>query len=78
MCANQAKKSSLVSGNQPGKNVSSLTHPHSRTCFRIYISNFKKTKARQKAKETKEEKRISVEKITGYSDIVCEFALCTF
>ena len=37
---------------------------------------FKKT--RQKAKEAKEEKRISVENLTGFDDIVCEFALCTF
>ena len=26
----------------------------------------------------KEKKRISVEKLRGYDDIVCEFALCTF
>ena len=46
-------------------------------CIRIFIFNFKKKK-RQKAKETKEEKRIFVEKLTGYYDIVCEFSLCTF
>ena len=33
---------------------------------------------RQKAKETAEEKRISVENLTGYDNILCEFALCTF
>ena len=42
----------------------------------------KKIKRRQKAKETKEEKqklkRISVENLMGYDDIVCEFAQCTF
>ena len=37
--------------------------------IRIHIFNFKKTK---------EEKRISAENLTGYDDIVCEFALCTF
>ena len=34
----------------------------------------KKTR-RQKAKETEKEKRISVENLTGYSDIACEFAV---
>ena len=29
-------------------------------------------------KETKEEKRISGENLTGYIDIVCKFVLCTF
>ena len=33
---------------------------------------------RQKAKKTKEEKKISLENLTGYNDIVCEFAMCTF
>ena len=47
-------------------------------CIGIYNFNFKKKLRRQKAKETKEEKRISVEDLTGYDDIVCEFALCTF
>ena len=52
-------------------------------CIRIYIFNRKKknTKAktrRQKAKETKEEKRISVGNLEGYNYIVCKFALCTF
>ena len=32
----------------------------------------------QKAKETTEEKRLSVENLTGYDDIVCEFILCNF
>ena len=49
-------------------------------CIRIYIFLIKKNNKtrRQKAKETKEEKIISVENLTGYDDIVCEFALCTF
>ena len=39
----------------------------------------KKTNTRkQKAKEAKEEKRISIENLTGCYDIACEFALCTF
>ena len=33
---------------------------------------------RQKANETKDKKRISVENLTGHADIVCEFVLCTF
>ena len=32
----------------------------------------------QKAKETKEGKRIYVENPKGYDDIVCDFALCIF
>ena len=48
-------------------------------CIKVYIFNFKKTKpnlsGREKTKEPKEEKRISVENVTGYDDIVCEFAL---
>ena len=52
-------------------------------CIRIYIFNFKtktkkENKKTKKAKETKKEKRISDENLTGYDDVVCEFALCTF
>ena len=39
--------------------------------------NKKKTRSQKKANETKEEKRISVENLTGFDDIVCKFALCT-
>ena len=60
--------------------------------MRIYISNFEngnKTR-RQKRKQNKtkiiiiinkrttEEKILSVENLTGYDDIVCDFALGTF
>ena len=58
-----------------------LTNPNNQMCIRIYIFNFEKTKTkitRQKAKETKEEKSISVGYITGYNDILCKLALCTF
>ena len=50
-------------------------------CIRIYIFNLnkkQKKKTRQKGKETKEEKTISVENLTEYDDTVCKFALCTF
>ena len=54
-------------------------------CVRIYILNFKNIKTKkttkkriQKANETAEEERISVENLTGYDDIVCEFVLCNF
>ena len=50
-------------------------------CIRIYIFNLKiknKNNRRQKAIETKDGKTISVENLTGYHDIACEFALCTF
>ena len=64
------------------KNFLSFTRPHSRMCIRIYIFNLKTkqktTTRRQKPKETKKGKRISVENLTGYDDIVCEFVLCTF
>ena len=59
----------------------SLSRPHCRMCIRIYIFNLKKqpkVTGIQKAKETKEEKRISVENLTGYDYIVCRFAWCTF
>ena len=75
------EKSSPVSGNRPGENFLSLTCPHCQMCIRIYIFLLKKNKKKQedkKSKKTKEEKRISVENLTGYEDIVCEFALCTF
>ena len=58
----------------------SLTHPHSQ-CVTEYIFLIKKKTQKNKkikAEETKEEKRISVENLTEYDDIVCEFALCTF
>ena len=42
-------------------------------CFRIYIFNFKIEK-----KKKRTEKGIPVENLTGYDDIVCEFAMCTF
>ena len=45
-------------------------------CIKRYIFSFKNR--RQKVKETKEKKAASVENITGYDDIACEFALCTF
>ena len=38
----------------------------------------KQTRRQKKANKTKEEKRISVENLMGYDDIICEFALCTF
>ena len=54
-------------------------------CVRIYILNFKNIKTKkttkkriQKANETAEEERISVENLTGYDDIVCKFVLCNF
>ena len=56
------------------------TRPHSRMCINMFLISKKKTKKQEdkKAKETKEEKRISLENLTGYDHIVCEFALCTF
>ena len=48
-------------------------------CIRIYVFNLKKKQTkRYKAKEPKEGKRICVENLTGYDNIVWEFPLCTF
>ena len=44
----------------------------------IFLIWKKKESMRQKTNETKEQKRTSVENLTGYYDIVCEFALFTF
>ena len=56
-----------------------------RNIYTFNFFNFKKKLRRQKKKhththtqETKEEKRISAENLTGYNDIVCEFALSNF
>ena len=46
----------------------SVTRPHNRMCIRIYIFNFKESTKKhedKKVKETKEQKRISVENLTG-------------
>ena len=46
----------------------------------MFLCNFdlkRKTRKQTKAKETKEEKRMSVENLTGYDDIDCKFALGT-
>ena len=45
--------------------------------FRIYTFNFKIEKKKKKKKKRKE-KGISAENLTGYDDIVCEFAMCAF
>ena len=37
-----------------------------------------KTRRQKKVIETKEEKRMSVENLTVYDDVVCELALYTF
>ena len=47
-------------------------------CIRICIFNVKRKKQDKKAEETKEEKRRSVQNLTGFDYIFCEFALCTF
>ena len=47
--------------------------------FLIKKNKIKNKKTRQKqAKETHEEKRIIVENLTRYDDIVCELTLCSF
>ena len=83
------KKSSFASGNWLVEFFLSLPRPNSRMCIRIYIFDFK-TKQKNnsnhnnyktKSKETEEEKIMSMENVTdltGYDDIVCEYALCTF
>ena len=54
-----------------------------RNIYTFNFFNFKKKLRRQKkththTQETKEEKRISAENLTGYNDIVFEFALSNF
>ena len=49
--------------------------------YTVSISEKKRDKIkteRQNAKKTKGEKRTSVENLTEFYDIACEFALCTF
>ena len=57
-----------------------ITHPPASSNvyqnINFYFKKTKKTK-RPKVKEIKEEKRISLEKLRGYDDIACEFALCS-
>ena len=60
-----------------------FTHPPalSNVYQNIYFFQKKKERKKKKTKKvqaTKEEKRITVENLTGYDDIVCKFALCTF
>ena len=47
-------------------------------CIRTFFLSKKEKTHKEKAKEAKEEKRISLENLMEYDDIVCEFALCTF
>ena len=50
-------------------------------CIRIYIFSFKKKKKKKKTKKSKKLKKkkgISVENLTEFDEIVCEFDLCTF
>ena len=59
--------------------IITLTRLQSQMYTRIYISNFKTIiTRRQKTKETKEERRIYSENLTGYDDIVSKVALCIF
>ena len=77
----KAKKNTLVSENRPGEKFFYHSPTFIGKCVPEYIflilKSHKKAR-RQKAKETKEEKRICVENLTGNDDIVCEFAVCTF
>ena len=68
-----AKKNSLVSGNRQGEKIF-ITRPPTRIieCVSEYIFLISKKKKKRK------EKGISVENLTGYHDIVCDFAMCAF
>ena len=61
-------------------NYSKKKQNHEDICsMKTFLATFNISNSKtEKAKETKEEKRIFKENLTGYSDIVCEFALCTF
>ena len=69
-------KSNFVSGNRPGENA---FHSSIRVfeCVSEYIFLILKQKEPKKAKETKEEKIMSLKNLIGYDDIVCEYPLCT-
>ena len=62
-----------MTGNRRVKYFLSFARSHCRMCITIYV--FKNTK---REKKTKQENGISVANLTGYNEIVCEFALCTF
>ena len=47
-------------------------------CPLEYIFLIKKNNIETRRQKAKGGKRISVENLTGYDNIVCEFALCTF
>ena len=49
-----------------------------RTLILIKNNDNKKVTRREKAKETKQEKRVSLENLTRYDGIVREFTLCNF
>ena len=60
----------LVSGNWVGENFA-ITHPPAQSnVYDIFLN------LRQEHKKLK--KKISVENLMGYDDIICEFALCNF
>ena len=67
-----AKKSSLVSGNRLGENFF-IIYPPGLLNVRQNIY-FQEDKKQKKLKVT----GVSIENLTGYDEIVCEFALCTF
>ena len=63
------------------KTFLSLTYPHCRICIKIYNFNFKKKTRRQKAKETKEEKKFICGKsneIRWYRLWICSVYLLTY
>ena len=61
------------------KFISKSSYPLQRhKSFKKKKTNLKNQQQDKKAQETKEEKRISLENLTGHDDIVCEIALCYF
>ena len=64
----EAKKVVLFPENSRVKIFLSLTRPHSQMCIRI---------KKKKKKQNKKTKKIKRENLTGYNNIVCEFALRT-
>ena len=74
--ANQGKKIVLFPEINRVKGFLSPTLMDSRLCIRIYIFIFKKSI--QKKQKKLKKKREYLENLTGYDDIVCGIALCTF
>ena len=72
---NEAKKSSIASGNRPVDYSSARIVECVSEYIVLILKKKNKQEDKEKEKESKEEKRISVENLMGYDDIVCKLVL---